>query len=593
MIWFVCFFAALIVLAAGVVATAVFSRSESRVLTMLSPMHVLFGCVMVSSLLIFLPIYIHICADQNLHVWEALLLSLHNVFRLFVIDGEMEFVMDNLTDIPSGLYTPYFFLSAVLFLMAPLLTVGFVLSFFKNLTAHLRLLVCVHVPLFVFSEMNARSLTLARDIQKHNPKSRIVFADVFDQDDETSYEMIIAAKKMRSICFKEDIADLPLGQHRKNSRICVFILGADESENLVQAVRMEEKYGDYPNLEMYVFCEQVESEMLLSGGSTGRALLRRINVTQSFIQYNLYTDGIRLFEQAIPDGEIKHISVVIVGLGAFGTELLRTLAWFCQMDGYRLEIHAFDADPLAQDRFELLCPELIDPAHNGNFTDDGDAQYRITIHGGVSADCRTLYKAIGGIENISAVYVALNSDSENINVSAGLRTCFEQRDIHPSIHAVVESSEKKDAVQGAVNYSGQPFDIDFIGDLRSVYTQDVLLRSELENVALQRHLRWGKESAFWQFEYNHKSSVASAIHARMKRLCGMPGIDLLPSERTPEQRERLRKLEHRRWNAYMRSEGYIYSGSPEKSSRNNLGKMHHCLVTYDLLSEEERQKDDD
>ena len=41
----------------------------------------------------------------------------------------------------------------------------------------------------------------------------------------------------------------------------------------------------------------------------------------------------------------------------------------------------------------------------------------------------------------------------------------------------------------------------------------------------------------------------------------------------------------------MRSEGYVYSGSHDKSSRNNLGKMHHDLVDYGELSEEEILKD--
>ena len=42
---------------------------------------------------------------------------------------------------------------------------------------------------------------------------------------------------------------------------------------------------------------------------------------------------------------------------------------------------------------------------------------------------------------------------------------------------------------------------------------------------------------------------------------------------------------------YMRAEGYIYSGSPEKSSRNDLAKMHHDLVDFSSLTEEEKRKD--
>ena len=46
-----------------------------------------------------------------------------------------------------------------------------------------------------------------------------------------------------------------------------------------------------------------------------------------------------------------------------------------------------------------------------------------------------------------------------------------------------------------------------------------------------------------------------------------------------------------RWNVYMRSEGYVYSGSDEASSRNDLGKMHHNLVVFERLSDEDKRKD--
>ena len=73
--------------------------------------------------------------------------------------------------------------------------------------------------------------------------------------------------------------------------------------------------------------------------------------------------------------------------------------------------------------------------------------------------------------------------------------------------------------------------------------------------------------------------------------CGIPGADKREDELTEEERDRIEKLEHRRWNAYMRSEGYIYSGSPDKSSRNDLAKMHHDLVDFGSLSDEDRRKD--
>ena len=60
---------------------------------------------------------------------------------------------------------------------------------------------------------------------------------------------------------------------------------------------------------------------------------------------------------------------------------------------------------------------------------------------------------------------------------------------------------------------------------------------------------------------------------------------------TEAEKDAVQRLEHRRWNAYMRSEGYVFSGSADKKSRNDLGKMHHDLVDYEALTEEEKRKD--
>ena len=57
------------------------------------------------------------------------------------------------------------------------------------------------------------------------------------------------------------------------------------------------------------------------------------------------------------------------------------------------------------------------------------------------------------------------------------------------------------------------------------------------------------------------------------------------------ERNIIERIEHNRWNAYTRAEGYIYSGSPEKASRNDLGKMHSDLRPFDDLSEATKRLD--
>ena len=198
---------------------------------------------------------------------------------------------------------------------------------------------------------------------------------------------------------------------------------------------------------------------------------------------------------------------------------------------------------------------------------------------------------ISEITDATYVFVALGNDDININTAVNLRMYFERLKIHPVIHAVVYNSQRKKALQEIKNYRGQQYDIEFVGDIESSYAEKVIIDSELEEDALKRHLKWGKEEEFWTYEYNYRSSMASAIHMKARIKCGIPGATKNEEYLTNEERDVIEVLEHRRWNAYMRSEGYVFSGSKDRSSRNDLAKMHHDLVDFSSLTEEEKRKD--
>ncbi len=46
------------------------------------------------------------------------------------------------------------------------------------------------------------------------------------------------------------------------------------------------------------------------------------------------------------------------------------------------------------------------------------------------------------------------------------------------------------------NYENQKYDIDFIGDIESIYSETVILDSPLAKEALSRHIKSGKEDDF-------------------------------------------------------------------------------------------------
>ena len=145
-----------------------------------------------------------------------------------------------------------------------------------------------------------------------------------------------------------------------------------------------------------------------------------------------------------------------------------------------------------------------------------------------------------------------------------------------------------------------------IGSLDELYSVDVMLNSaliksaeseneryakgvrdgEIEKALAEKNLSSERKAeiekryrdnvrAFYSYDYNFRSSLSRIIH---ERKCLELGI------KSPS-------LEHRRWNAYMRSEGYRYSGSADTSSRNDLGKLHHNLVPYAELCVTDAKKD--
>ena len=230
----------------------------------------------------------------------------------------------------------------------------------------------------------------------------------------------------------------------------------------------------------------------------------------------LYEQGRLLFDSAkkAVDGR-KSICAVVVGMGNYGTEILKALTWYGQMDGYRLELHAFDRDPLAEEKFVALAPELMSDVYNGADV-EGEAQYQITVHSGIDVDTITFANEIAKLADATYVVVALGDDDINIRTAVNLRMYFERMGIHPIIQAIIHNSQQRRSLESIENYRKQPYDIRLTGDLEASFTEAVIIDSELEEEALCRHLKWGREEEFWTYQYNYRSSVASAIISQSK-----------------------------------------------------------------------------
>lgn len=571
----------------------------------LTPHRTLFAGVFVSSVFFFFPLYwdaFREKADIITHLFKTLLISVHHTIRLFIIDTDFDWIRELSMELPPIQSAAFSSFGALLFILAPFMTFGFILSFFQNFDAYRRLFLHPFADLYVFSELSERSLALATDVKKNHKNAMVLFADVFEQNTEESYEILEKAKGLGALCFKKDILSLRLRSRSKKSTMRFFLISeTEEEENIKHAMALakDASYKERESMTVYVFSTGAAGELLLSSLGDTKVQVRRVESARSLIMYTLDQKGARLFDDAIPtDTGEKLISAFVVGVGSQGTEMIKALSWYCQMEGYRIEINAFDQDPLAEERFAHKCPELYAPACNGVYV-EGEAQYKIKIHAGISTDTASFEKEVRKHKNATFVFVSQGSDDRNIRTALDLRMLFARMHKHPVIQAVVYNSDTKEALKDAKNADGKPYDLELIGDLDELFSEAVIINSELEQAAAAIHLKYlsGDMSEeehlrnLFRYEYNYRSSMASALHGRLRVKRGIIGSDKTEKELTTEERDAIERIEHRRWNAYMRSEGFVYSGSPDKKSRNNLAKMHHNLVPFDVLSEEDKRKD--
>ena len=572
----------LIVLAVVLAICAAVRWKQGRFWT---PMKLLFTGLLLSGVILFLPVY----QMQKENFLFALVMAVYTGIQMFAFNGDNSFLLEAFES--GTIDVVYFALSMGVMIVAPALTASAVISIFNNVTATISFFGAFYKDIYVFSRLNEGSLALAKDLKKKNSKIALIFTGVNRNDAALTDSLCDVARELGAICFKKEIQSLNYRVHDTKHGVWFFTISENEKENMNDALQLVEKYGDLPNARLYAFCCGPESEVLLSSAHSKEMKVRRVNRVRSLISRTLFDDGDALFRDAIPapDGK-KEINVLVVGLGDHGTNMVKALSWYCQMDGYRVHMDAYDLDPLAEEKFSAFCPELMAPKYNGVFV-EGEAEYTIRIHPGVHVYTKEFVREIQKKNRTTYVLVSLGEDEENIKTALNLRTWFEQIGIKPKIQAIVYDSDKKRALSGIRNFKGQPYEVEFIGDLESSYTEKVIIDSELEADALSRHMTYRDEETFWAYEYNYRSSVALAIHSRAKILCGISGADKREEDLTAQERDVLETLEHRRWNAYMRSEGYIFSGSTDPESRNDLAKMHHDLVNFADLSEEEKRKD--
>ena len=554
---------------------------------LLSPLQ-LYTCFIFAALLILLlpvmygngEVFVY---QGEFSFFRRLLMTVRETMLVFLLEGSFDTVLAAVaavTAMPrwaSYFYTVY---AAVLYVLAPILTASFILSLFRNVSSEIRYFFSNLRPHYVFSELNARSLQLARDIVEEGERKRVelnffrrylfyrftaplpVFTDVYLQNEEEDYELLAEARGLGAVLLKRDITQIKI---RKGKHITVefFLIGENESENVAQAMKLIESYKTRPRTKVYVFATTAGSRYILDSADKGeltvteelKALLQQPANRELLIRRGLFTlleqtkqplsildSGFKvrriddvgilarrtLEEEPLfalcRERERQVLSILIIGMGRYGRELLKAATWLCRADGIRLEINVIDKRSAADGedvRSHLCyeCPELLDPTYR---SEDGQ-DLSIEFFNGI--DCFTgeldnLFDAAKSptvetltpdgatetaaerLRRTTVAFVTLGDDDLNIEAAVHLRVLFDRllncfyqeipENELPRIKAVVYDDKKarSSGEGGLINYWKQPLHIDVIGSLSEQYRYEKLFGREAELEALRYHVSW-------------------------------------------------------------------------------------------------------
>lgn len=545
------------------------SFAKDRDRNTLSPLQTMTVGVAISVLMMFIPVYYdYYELGDSFGFVRPLLLALHNTFRVFILDGEFDVIRNALLGLEQGgnpaTAAPVFPLdtqwlrgllslyAVLLYVVAPVLTFTAVLSLFKNLVARIRLQGNWLRTYYVMSEMNEQSMALAESINRKK-RSRVVFTDVFEHNEESDYELLARARKIHAICLKQDITHVIFNRRRP---VEYFLIGENETENISQATKIVDEFKRHPkrrHISVFVFATSPESESMVDSIAAGvpndklflpeekpisvklgmlrwtgygrmpaSVLIRRVDAVEKLVWNEMLE--MKVFERAHEDGAI---SVLLVGMGKYGMAFFRNLIWFCQASGYRLELNVVDKRKGSDGVRSFLwhqCPELME--QNGQNV-DGDACYSVEFYEGVdmesgafdrlfhyNGDNLTLRRRAQRLRRTAIAVVAMGDDDRNIRVAMDLRLRFDR--IHNvvageeqtfgqervDIYSVVYDEQKTSILvsgtegdQRLMNYKKVPFNIHFIGKLSVQYDYNTIYEPGLEHTAFWYHSLWVRQNA--------------------------------------------------------------------------------------------------
>ena len=264
--------------------------------------------------------------------------------------------------------------------------------------------------------------------------------------------------------------------------------------------------------------------------------------------------------------------VVLIGCGLYGSALLeRALLTNVFESGRTTEYHVFEDTA----QFQAMHSELAQTMRN---QPGGDSLF---FHGESWTECRDL------LRKADRIIICRESDQAGMSVFDTLKSWYvAPRAIH---------------VRLSGDYSG----ITSFGERDKILTPEFVMKdlinrmairmNDLYNEGTQNPTPWNELSGFFR-----ESNIAAADHLIVKvrylldddELTALTPEDCLQAyeryrEQYAEKAELFEEMEHRRWMRFLQMYNWRYA-----PKRDNAQRLHHLLIPFEQLSDEEKRKDD-
>lgn len=546
-----------------------------------------FSILLFVGFIIYLPHY-----SQFDSLVNVLLADLINLLQILTVNSNsFESLQGTIPN--NALFDQYLIVRGIVHVFLPILFAYTAVSFFVTRLSGIRLkLACTgKKEIYVFSRINPRTTMIVEDICKHVAYRNTLFIickdgsvsedgdieDIFDRKD-IDQANVLFLDRSKVIDF------VKIHRKRKKQFVTYFCIGDHSETNICSCLDLIQLYKgekNSNNVHINVFSDDCDVDAaIIDAGNDAAISIRlikkeQLSVYKMLIKYPLY--------HALAVDQKDHLHVLIVGYSKTTMEMLKAVLWCGQLANVALKISILlekgylDA---FREKIELYFPEMLSGGYDLFFSE-------------CNLDSKDLKKKLCS-EYADANYIAIcrAKDMENIQTGIQMRRMFYRVRNDYTYEPFIALLINNDALSNAIdNLGGQALDYKLrpFGNEASIYCYEELVHSTIEHLAQNVHLSYSVISrpveefdhvceelrnretktealkSYYRHEDKRKSNITAAIHLQYK--LWEFGFEIDDSSGTDDYRELtdaihseliecISEMEHNRWMAFYRTEGW-------------------------------------